>query len=126
MVLKTVCDLVKIRDLSKAFGKRLQTFHFSLTTEKILLGFEDGLYCQLEVDNGYDDGDTFIEQSYTFYWQEYNAEALVQNGVLTAEWVAQQKEATEMRIKAEQEKRERDMLALLKQKYEQKESPDGV
>lgn len=118
MVLKTVCDLVKISDISQAVGKKLKTVNFGNSQQHLLLGFEDGMYCQLNVDEGYERGDAELEQDSNFNWQEYSTVDLVNEGVLTAEWVANQKVEEERKRKQEQEKHERDMLTLLKQKYE--------
>lgn len=119
MVLKTVCDLVKISDIDHAIGKKLKTVNFGNSQRYLLLGFEDGMYCQLNVDIGYERGDDQLEQGGKFDWTEYSSVDLIKEGILTAEWVAEQRAESERKRKQDQEKHERDMLILLKKKYEE-------
>lgn len=110
--------VLKISPLATAIGKKLETVNYGIITDRLLLGFEDGVYCQLNVDKGYERGDETLEEDFKFLWQDYSRNDLVKEGILTAEWVAEQVEQEKKARVTETEKRERDMLALLKQKYE--------
>lgn len=110
--------MVTIRDITQAIGKRLMFSQLSTDDNRLLLGFEENVYCQFRIDVGYDEEDYGLEQDKVFRWENYYGETLVQNGVLTSERVAEQKEQKRKKTMEETERRERDMLTLLKKKYE--------
>lgn len=115
---------VKIVDLGKAVGKRLKSWHFSVSSEQVLLHFEDGVFCQISVQGSSVD-DPWLEQQRPFCWRDYNEEWLVQSGVLTAEWVAQQNAEMLERREAERRAIDLDTLAALKAKYEPQSGKAG-
>ena len=115
---KGISVSVKIVGLERAVGQELKSWHFSVGAEYLLLQFTGGECCQIAVEAGCSIDDPWLEESRTFNWREYDENALVQNGVLDAEWVAQQNAEMLARREAEKRARDLDTLAELKAKYE--------
>lgn len=108
---------VKIVDLERAVGQELTSWHFSVGAEYLLLQFSGGECCQIAAQGSSGD-DPWLEESRPFSWRDYDAHALVNSGVLTAEWVSQQNAEMQARREARQRELELFMLAELKAKYE--------
>ena len=110
---------VKVVGLDRAVGQELTSWHFSVGAEYLLLQFTGGECCQISAQGSSGD-DPWLEESRPFCWRDYDEHALVNSGVLTAEWVATQNAEMLARREAEKRARDLDTLAELKAKYEPK------